>query len=118
MDKLLQRTFLFHHIKKRFNIKLTLPYSKFVAKQDKNTLIEEEINATMPALLEEIIASSENMIINIDKNYHSYRSLLVTVFLDVKNERNDEKKKQPVRWVQIKSRFLTSHFDMTRLMNF
>lgn len=46
----------------------------------------------MPTLLEEIVASSEDMIINIERKYHSYRSLLVTVPLDIKYERNNVKK--------------------------
>ncbi|MGX7203212.1 hypothetical protein BCR22_03555 [Enterococcus plantarum] len=79
--------------KEKIQYQVNVDYSKFVAKQEENRLIEEEINATMPALLEEIIASSESMIINIDKKYHSYRSLLVTVPLDVKYERNGMKKK-------------------------
>lgn len=79
--------------KEKIQYQIKVDYSKFVAKQEEDKLVEEEINSAMPALLEEIVASSEDMIINIDKKYHSYRSLLVTVPLDVKYERNNVKKK-------------------------
>lgn len=72
---------------------MNVDYSKFVAKKEEDQLVEEEINNAMPALLEEIVASSENMIIKIEKKYHSYRSLRVIVPLDVKYERNSVKKK-------------------------
>lgn len=79
--------------KEKIQYQVNVDYSKFVAKQEENRLIEEEINTAMPSLLEEIVTSSENMILSIDKKYFSYRSLLVIVPLDVKYERNGVKKK-------------------------
>ena len=79
--------------KEKIQYQVNVDYSKFVAKKEEDQLVEEEINNAMPALLEEIVASSENMIIKIEKKYHSYRSLRVIVPLDVKYERNSVKKK-------------------------
>ncbi|MGX7411527.1 hypothetical protein [Enterococcus caccae] len=79
--------------KEKIQYQVKIDYSKFVAKQENDKFVEEKINNEMPALLEEVVTSSENMIIKIDRKYNSYRSLLVTVPLDVKYERNSVKKK-------------------------
>lgn len=79
--------------KEKVNYQVKVDYSKFVDRQEKDNQAEKEINDMMPTILDEIVNSSENTIIKIDKKYNNYRSLVVTVPLEIKYERNGVKKK-------------------------
>ncbi|MFD2305294.1 hypothetical protein [Enterococcus termitis] len=79
--------------KEKMNYTVNVDYSEYVARKEADQLAEEKMNQTMPTLLAEIVTESEGTIVKIDKKRSSYKSLLVTVPLTVKYERNGEKKK-------------------------
>lgn len=72
---------------------IKIDYSALVAKQEQDAQMNEQINNAMPSLLNEIVQSSEGKIINIEKKYSNYTSLLVIVPLDIRYESNGNKKK-------------------------
>ncbi|MFD1899363.1 hypothetical protein GQR36_03105 [Enterococcus termitis] len=112
------------------NYTVNVDYSEYVARKEADQLAEEKMNQTMPTLLAEIVTESEGTIVKIDKKRSSYKSLLVTVPLTVKYERNGEKKniwilldflfkiKQPIHCILKKSRSLILPLDMKQPMNF
>ncbi|MCA5013013.1 MULTISPECIES: hypothetical protein [unclassified Enterococcus] len=78
---------------KPFTQTFTLNYSKYIARKEADEQHAQKIKENMPLLLEDIVTASNGQIIAIEPIWGNYTTLKVVLPLDLKYEKNGEKKR-------------------------